>query len=104
MSSRQANWLKTAKGIAYQKDYYEKNKEKMNEQMKENRAKKLIEDPDYYKKNYKKYNLLSYQKKYRSTGIRKWCKKGRCPDCNNKTGSYHNKTCPLAFVRQTKDS
>ena len=47
----------------YMKLYAEKNKEKLIEQGKEHRKKRLIQNPDYYKEQYKKHE--EYRKKWR---------------------------------------
>ena len=103
MPSRQIKWLKTLKGISYTKKYLVETKEKRLKKAKIYREKKKKEVPEYYKKNYQKYKMIRYAKKYRATGIRKWTKKGKCPFCGNKTGSYHNKKCLLAFIIPTKE-
>jgi len=104
MSSRQSKWLKTLKGKTYTKKYLEKNKKRIKEKQKEIREKRKQENPDYHKEYYKKNKpkVLLRIKHFRSTGIRRWSKKGQCPHYNNKTGSYHNKKCPLAFLLPEK--
>ena len=92
MATRQAKWLKTPKG----KKYLEKTKQKRKKLVQEWRKKNPNYQKEYYQKN--KIKLDFSTKKYRSDGVRKWTRKGQCPYCNNKTGSYHNKKCPIAYT------